>query len=92
MMALLYHVGAAEIGQVPSNLTFTSSRDIKPMLSVQPILYNEAGFIAHPLQRFGRPGGVQPRTQIAGTTGNAVGGIAWDMGHPHLINGKQPGS
>lgn len=87
----VYHIGAAEIGYVPPNLTFTSTRDLKPMISVQPILYNAAGFIPHPLQQFGRPGGAQPRPNIAGTTGNVVGGIAWEMGHPHLINGKQPG-
>jgi len=90
------------IGTPPNNMTFQidkpetkfkidfmSSKRIPPSISVQPRVYNEAGYIPHPLQFFGRVGGIGvfDRTPVAGTTGNTVGSPAWSAAHTHGITG-----
>ena len=84
-------------GAPPDNVSFMSTKRIMPSVSVQTKLYNEAGFIPHPLQHFGQaasgsnPAAGAPRNP-AGNTGNIPGGFAWQAGHPHTINGREPGS
>ncbi len=41
-------------GAPPPNLTFQSSKRINPNIHVRTNIYNEAGFIDHPLRKFGR--------------------------------------
>jgi hypothetical protein len=80
------------IGTPTPNIVFNSSKRIPPSVHVQTTLYNEMGYIPHPLQQFGSVGGVMPKGATAGSTGNVPGGFAWQMGHPHTINGREPGS
>ena len=79
------------IGAMPPNLTFDfqSSKRIPPSFTVQSRLYNEAGFVPHPLSLFGRPGGAlsYDRTPVAGTTGNIIGGTAWLAAGTHGVTG-----
>lgn len=80
------------IGAPPKNFTFDfmSSKRIPPSFAVQSRLYNEAGFIPHPLQQFGQAGGVfdsYHRQPVAGVTGNAPGGVAWSAAGVHGITG-----
>ncbi len=84
-------------GAPPPNMTFDfqSSKRIPPSFTVQTRLYNEAGFIPHPLQQFGRAGGVMPgtgRPPVAGVTGNAIGMPAFQAAGTHTINGREPGN
>ena len=84
-------------GAPPPNLTFDfqSSKRIPPSFTVQTRLYNEAGYIAHPLQQFGRPGGVvsgYARVPVAGVTGLAPGMPAFQAAGTHTINGREPGT
>lgn len=66
-------------GAPPPNLVFRSSAQIVPSFAVQTRMYNEAGFIPHPLEAFGRGGGISSRDAAiiaapkAGVTGNAPG-------------------
>jgi hypothetical protein len=64
------------------------------MLHVQTKLYNEAGFIPHPLEYFGYVQGVPQirKGDVAGTSGNVAGGIAWSAASPHTLNGREPGN
>ena len=85
------------IGAIPPNLTFAmaSTRDILPHFTVQPRLYNDAGFVPHPLAGSLFPQGptaLPARVPVAGVTGNAPGMPAWNAGHPHTINGREPGT
>lgn len=84
-------------GAPPPNLTFDfqSSKRIPPSFTVQQRLYNEAGFVPHPLQQFGRAGGVSNdmgRVPVAGVTGLAPGMPAFQAGGTHTINGRDPGT
>ena len=76
------------IGAPPPNYTFTPSAKILPHIVVKPFLYNEAGYVEHPLQRFGRAGGVgfQANSVPAGVGAETVpGGFAWNMAGTHEI-------
>lgn len=81
-------------GAPPPNFVFNSSKNIAPSFSVQPRLYNEAGFIPHPLQHFGSPGGALPSqsTPPAGSTVTGKGQLAQSMAFPtfYTLNGKPP--
>ncbi len=44
-------------GAPPPNYYFLSSKNILPHYTVQPQLYNAAGYVEHPLQKFGQVGG-----------------------------------
>lgn len=89
-------------GAPPPNWTFQSSKRIIPSVNIQPRLYNAAGVIPHPLEHFGQVGGAKlmndmarlPVTVIAGDGPTlAPGGVAWSgLGHPHTINGREPGT
>jgi hypothetical protein len=69
-----------------------SSKRIVPSRVVQTTSYNEAGFIPHPLQHFGSPGGAASdigRAPVAGVTGNSPGQPAYGMAgiHEYHTNG-----
>lgn len=66
------------IGAPPPNFTFDfqSSKRIPPSFSVQSRLYNDAGFVPHPLQIFGQAGGTfvgYDRAPVAGIGPNQTG-------------------
>lgn len=76
----------------PPNYVFNSSANIVPNLHVPTYLYNANNYIPHPLQLSGHiPMGVSSlpaRVPVAGVTGNAPGGIAYEAAHPHLYAGR----
>lgn len=77
-------------GAPPPNLTFAPSAKILPSVRVQKMLYNSAGYVEHPLQQFGRPGGALfHKMDIAGSGAETVpGGFAWPMAGTHEIVGR----
>lgn len=79
------------ISAPPPNFTFDfqSSKRIPPSFTVQSRLYNEAGFIPHPLQFFGQVGGVYGHRSVpvAGATDTAPGGVAWAAAGTHMFTG-----
>lgn len=90
-------------GAPPNNISFMSTKRIQPNVHVRTHIYNEAGFIDHPLSKFGRvpAGGVilpyvgNPAAGAsAAGSGPAthIGGSAWDIGHPHTVTGRDNGA
>lgn len=92
-------------GAPPPSYFFNSSANIAPHMTVQPRLYNDGGFVPHPLTRAGAsgwtagsggmvpadaPSGVAIHDARAGATDTKPGGFSWLAGHPHTINGEQP--
>lgn len=74
-------------GAPPPNLTFAPSAKILPSIRVQPMLYNAQGYVEHPLQQFGRPGGVLFSDKNTAGVGSVTvpGGFAWPMAGTHEI-------
>jgi hypothetical protein len=81
------------IGTPPQNFVFQfmSSKRIVPSTTIQPRMYNEGGYVPHPLQHFGIAGGAitsgYAREPVAGVTGLAPGGIAQSIAGTHGITG-----
>jgi hypothetical protein len=86
--------GTLGLPAVP-NYTFNSTANIAPSFHVGPRMYNDGGYIPHPLSYTGQPGPTPSKkvTRPAGALTTAPGGLATDIAWPHAfsINGREPG-
>lgn len=88
------NIKTGTLGLAPgiSNLYFDGSANIAPSYHVGVRTYAEGGYVPHPLSYTGQPGPAERMpTAPAGQLATAVDGVAWSIGHPYTINGKQPG-
>jgi hypothetical protein len=88
------NIKTGTLGLAPgvSNLYFNNSANITPSYHVGVKSYSEGGYVAHPLSYTGQPGpAARMSVPPAGQLATAPGGVAWSIGHPYTINGKEPG-